>query len=374
MPHKSLNRLPSMLSLITGQPGIGYESVIKAISGLGYKAKMGDTHGYRTSPLLNNEWLYDLGSIAGMIAENEFRPNPLRYISMGGSSAPALLTLPWRNVFVLTDVPVKEYMRRANEFRKGVGLPPKDLKSWEHALVESRKNFITNSHFSPTRVHVIRATKSPLAIAKEIIAINDKLDPYKPMDPDYSEFTVPIVREEALSKPLFMIVGGNGAGKSSVTAGLRSEIANAVTGDRMALIGMNLLTGQPWDKPETPSNRVDWDFIEKRKPIIDDSILKYFTVIGGSHCVLETKRPIVKIGLLPVYHKWLAAISSRDLWLQSNYKPDGGHIISYPQVVAKAMNGDFIVKQNYDGVAVADTLAIIDMLWEDPSLLEMFLT
>lgn len=121
MAHKSVY-CDQHVSLITGSPGTGYETLGRALPARWNYEKM-DGIGRRSDPFFEDEWYIDpiyVWSKAMQASED----GKTRVWSIGGQNWWELLALRWPCVIVLKPLPVSEWVRRANEFRAKVGLPP----------------------------------------------------------------------------------------------------------------------------------------------------------------------------------------------------------------------------------------------------------
>lgn len=117
MPHTS--EIPKMWKtvLITGTPGVGYETTIKFLKAMGFETKAGDFLGSRSNPMRESEWFYDVQTVFSYVSENQYKDRPIEFISMGGSNVDLLYVLPWRCIIYL-EVSEDKFVNRANAFRR----------------------------------------------------------------------------------------------------------------------------------------------------------------------------------------------------------------------------------------------------------------
>lgn len=306
--HNQLDRLVNTC-LITGMPGVGYETIISELAKRSFKTEKGDSQGFRYSSQHSLDWFYHLDTVRSHYSESQ-----LDFVSMGGKSAPNLLYLPWRAVFVL-QLKFQKWHQRANSFRKKVDLLPLTAKEAELLYKDYRSLIAYSSLYSGNVVYSIDAAQSVSSIADEILRLKEEVS----IDPEpvkssllYSELTQK-PKETSKFRNIYSLVGTNGVGKSYLTAKLRESFGLlAYTGDHLRSIYARR------------KNEVDWN----SKLVLKDNILKNYDVISyPRNTVFDSKRPIVSIGIVPDPVKWRHYLYQRNISMML----EGGH---YPHVVS----------------------------------------
>jgi len=360
MPHESRIFRFSKAVLITGIPGVGYETVIRELSKRGFHSTMGDSHGWRPTPQKSEIWCYDLNTIDSDINESAFNNQGIHFVSMGGTNASALLALPWGAIVVLT-VSNAELKRRQNSFRKRIGLP----EVTQPLATDMLMDYAFRSYTAGSPIFTIKANRSVKEIADDIISKVKFLDvDYNNivvnLDDLYDEFRINLkMKPRIITKHLYKLVGGNASGKSHVARELRKKGLLAVTGDRMTLVCHNIETKgmKHWNDLEDNNHPIQWG--KEYKSVINDDILRNISVIGDFHGQIDTKRRIVEIGILPNPYSWKHYIYARSYALFKQQR--SLHFTSYTANVAKIVHCAYIVVNNYDHMLADKIMSIIEL-------------
>lgn len=116
MGHKPVpNRM--LVVPIVGHPGVGYETLVNELNG-----EARDSLGSRWDSQRPWTWYLDPTYVWNKALQESEKLTEPKYWSVGSENWPALLTLTWPKLVVLRVTDFDEWVRRAEAFRKKVGL------------------------------------------------------------------------------------------------------------------------------------------------------------------------------------------------------------------------------------------------------------